>query len=168
MDIQPLVDALQPWASLYSDHPAVATGVLAAHLLALLFGGGLAIAADRATLRALDDDATLVPQLASLAGTHRPVLLWLGVIAVSGSLMTAADLGTYWTSTAYIIKQTLVFLLLANGAFLVRTERALERALAGGAPDAAPLRVRLRLASWLSLLLWGATTLAGVALTNFA
>ena len=168
MPPQSLLDALAPWASLYADSAAVATAVVAVHLCALLFGGGFAVAADQATLRALDDASSLPAQLEALARTHRAVLAWLGVMAVSGALMTAADLETYWSSTAYLVKQGLVLLLLANGALLTVTERALRRAAAGGAPLPAAQVARLRLVSRASQLLWAATAAAGVALTNFA
>ena len=42
-----------PWHSLYADSKTVASVVTGVHLVGLLFGGGLAVAADRSTLRAL-------------------------------------------------------------------------------------------------------------------
>ncbi|MDP9349822.1 MAG: hypothetical protein M3P24_11895, partial [Gemmatimonadota bacterium] len=46
-----------PWASLYNDSPPLQTVVLFAHLAGMLVGGGFALAADRATLRAAHADA---------------------------------------------------------------------------------------------------------------
>lgn len=168
MDIQPLVDALQPWADLYADSTWLPTVVVSLHLCALLFGGGVAVAADRATWRATGAGQGLAQQLDALATSHAPVLMALGVLVISGALMTTADLGTFWSSTAYLVKQGCVALLLANGAVLTLTERALRRAAATGAPLPPALVQRLRWSSAASLLLWGATTVAGVALTNFA
>jgi hypothetical protein len=54
-------------------------------------------------------------------------------------------------------------LLLVNGFLMTRTEQALN---AGG--DRVALWGRLRTISILSLILWLATTLAGVVLTNYA
>ena len=56
MIVSTLVHLFAPWQSLYSNSKPVATAVTATHLVALLYGGGFAVAADRATLRARPDD----------------------------------------------------------------------------------------------------------------
>jgi hypothetical protein len=48
-----LASAFAPWQSLYADSRLVSTLVTGTHVIALLAGGGLAIAADRMTLRSL-------------------------------------------------------------------------------------------------------------------
>jgi len=49
MMLQQLVAAVEPWKSAYSNSKISAVAVTSVHLVALLFGGGLAVAADRAT-----------------------------------------------------------------------------------------------------------------------
>ena len=165
--VETLAHALAPWQSVYSDSKVLATGVVAVHLVALLFGGGLAVAADRATLRAIrtgaaaDDEARRL--LAELGAVHRPVLIALAVLFVSGVLLAAADVKTYALAPVFWLKLALVALLLANGVVLERAESGLRHS----AGDAGRWR-RLRAATWASLALWTATTVVGVALTNAA
>src|SRR5215218_8388271 len=108
-----LVRLAAPWESLFGDSVFVATAVTAMHVLALLIGGGLAIAADRTTLRVLrhpvEDRAA---QLAELHATHRPVLIALVLLFVSGVLLAAADLQTFLGSPVFWVKLGLVALLL--------------------------------------------------------
>ncbi len=171
--LPPAVDALvrwvAPWQSAYSDSKVISTAVVTVHLVALLFGGGLAVAADRATLRALAVRAR-VPDapvehhlLAELGAVHRPVLIAMALLFVSGVLLSAADVKTYWGSWVFWLKLALVALLVVNGAVLERAESGLR---AGRDPDARWRR--LRAATWASLALWTATTVVGVALTNAA
>lgn len=91
-------------------------------LVALLFGGGLAVAADRSTVRVgrrgTADQAT---PLAELRAVHKPVLLALVALFASGVLLTAADLETFVSSPAFWVKLGLVTLLLLNGMVLKRT-----------------------------------------------
>ena len=66
--VQTVAHIFAPWQSLYSDSKSVAAVVNAVHLTGLLFGGGLAVAADRTTLRALKGErADRVRALAELA-----------------------------------------------------------------------------------------------------
>jgi hypothetical protein len=165
--IETLAQLAAPWQSLYGDSPLIATTVAGAHLGALVVGGGLALAADRGTLRALR--AGLEGRrrhLEELRDVHRPVLIALAVVWASGVLLFAADVESLAASPAFWVKLGLVALLLANGAVLARTERALRRAPDGEAPDAAPLWRRLRRASVASAALWLAVVLAGVAVVN--
>ena len=56
--VHTLAHFFAPWQSLYGDSKSVAAVVNAVHLTGLLFGGGLAVAADRTTLRALKGERT--------------------------------------------------------------------------------------------------------------
>ena len=162
-----LVDTLtqwfQPWQDFYGDSVVTETAVTAMHLLAMLFGGGLAIAADRATLKAGGSDpATRASMLETLHASHRPVIACLGILVVTGVAMAAADVATFAVSLAFAIKLILVALLAVNGTVLYATEGALRR------QDSASGWRRLRMTAWMSLILWSATLVAGVALVNVA
>jgi hypothetical protein len=163
--------AAEPWKTVYGDSKALATAVVFAHLGAMLVGGGLAFAADRATLRLLRgvrvpsrDDAAR--GLADLGATHRPVVAALAVMFVSGVLLFLSDVETFWGSAVYWIKMALVAALLVNGFLMTRAESALERAVASGATPDASVWSRLRVNAVASAALWLATLLAGVALAN--
>jgi hypothetical protein len=162
-----LVQALEPWKSLYGDSKTVASAVTGIHLVGLLFGGGLAVAADRSTLRALRrPPAERAESLRELHAVHRPVLIALAVLFLSGVALAAADLDTFLGSPVFWAKLGVVALLLANGAVLERTERALRR---DGVEDR-PRRLwrRLGISTRLSLALWTATVLLGTVLVNAA
>lgn len=165
MTISDIAALVAPWQTLYSDSTFVSAAVLATHLLGMLIAGGLALGADRATLRALarGGDA-LTAQLAELSDIHRPVLTGLAAVFISGALLGASDVETFLPSPFYWTKLGLVAALMVNGAVLAKTEQALR---AEGA-DAIPLRARLALVSRLSIALWCATALAGVVLAEFA
>lgn len=182
MILMPEVNALAhlfaPWASLYGDSAAVATTVTALHLVAMLFGGGMAVAADRATLRARPEDpAAARRMLAELGALHAWVVAALVVLAISGTAMAAADVKTFASSPVFAAKLGVVVALLINGLALQRTERALER-LAADAPGAgadpevtgrhARLWRRLRGTAWISAALWTLAVITGVMLTNAA
>lgn len=165
---QGLIDALAPWKDLYGNSAAVSTSVTTVHVVALLFGGGFALAADRSTLRALrggGDDRHR--QLGELHAVHRPVLIALTLLFISGVLLAAADLETFLGSPIFWIKLSLVALLLVNGAVLARTE---ARLLGDGAPTdaSAPLWRRLRTSTFASIALWTLTTIAGTALVGLS
>lgn len=161
--IETLTQWCAPWNAFYSDSRLAETAVMSLHLVAILLGGGLAIAADRTTLRA----ARLEPMaregmLEELHAVHRPVLLALAVLLLSGVATAAADIATFSESPFFLVKLLLVMLLCANGAFLYRTEALLRR-------EASGRRWRqLSVASWLSLSLWVGTVIAGAALVNSA
>jgi len=153
-----MIDA---WASFYANHAAVRTAVSFAHVAALIAAGGCAFVADRSVLAAdpASRDARLTT-LAALADAHRVVIAGLALVFVSGLLLLAADADALLHSRFFWTKMLLVALLVANGAALARAERE-----AFGAP--ADIRwARLRRAARVSLALWFATTLAGVALPN--
>ena len=163
--VERLATVAEPWQSLYSDSAAVATAVLFVHLAALVVGGGLALAADRGTLRAWrgapEDRAR---HLADLQRTHGPVLGALGAALASGILLFLADVEAYATSPLYWTKMALVALLLANGFAMTRVEHVLSAARTPDVIDEGPWR-RLRANAVLSAVLWLATMLAGTALT---
>jgi len=158
-----LTHAAAPWKHVYDDSKVLETIVVFVHLAALLVGGGIALATDRATLRALRGDAgERERQLAELGLTHRIVVPALLVAFLSGVLLFFADVETFATSIAFWIKMALVALLLFNGLLMTRYETALRRSSTG---DAVPWS-RLRTTAVASGVLWLATLLAGVALTN--
>jgi uncharacterized membrane protein len=160
----PLARLVEPWNSLYSDSKAVATAVMFFHLVPLLIAGGAALTADRATIRASHasiEDRTR--QLGELARTHAIVLAGLALSFISGVLLFLSDVDEFLGSPWFWVNLGFVGLLLVNGFVMTRTERALAN---GG--DQGTLWGRLRTISVLSLILWTATTLVGVALTNYA
>jgi hypothetical protein len=92
------------------------------------------------------------------------VLGALALSLLSGVALLAADLETYFDSRIFWIKMGLIVLLLANGAWMTRTERTLR--IAGSGADLQWRR--LRTIAITSLALWLTITLAGVALMNLA
>jgi hypothetical protein len=160
-----VASAAEPWKNLYGDSRVAATAVVFAHLGALFVGGGLALGADRATMRAVHAGAPVTPgagerSLAELADTHRPVVIALVLVFLSGVLLFLSDVETFWGSPVYWIKMTLVAALLVNGWLMTRAESALAAGGAGGPWG------RLRTHAMVSAALWMATLLAGVALAN--
>lgn len=152
-----------PWNAFYADSRLAETAVTSVHLVAILLGGGLAIAADRTTLRAARrEPLAREGMLEELHAVHRPVVIALAVLLFSGIAMAAADIPTFAKAPAFLVKLLLVVLLCSNGAFLYRTEALLRR-------EATERRWRqLSVASWLSLTLWISTVIAGAALVNAA
>jgi hypothetical protein len=155
-----LTDLMTSWGSLYANHAAIRTFIAFVHVGALIAGGGLAVATDRAVLGAvLEDDGSRRTLLATLRGSHRLVVGSLALILISGVLLFASDFDTFLYSRFFWIKMGLVALLMANGALLWRAER---RAMTG---DHGAWRT-LRVAAVASITLWFLTTLGGVALPN--
>lgn len=172
MGLQQLVTALQPWQSAYSNSKVIPAVMTSIHLVALLFGGGLAVAADRSTLRVgrrgAADQST---QLAELRAVHKPVLVALVVLFASGVMLTAADLETFVASPVFWVKLGLVGLLLLNGFVLERTESRLRGLSAREAVPAVRVQGlwrRLRRSAVVSLALWTATLVAGTLLVNIS
>jgi len=156
---------VEPWAHLYADSKTVATIVTFGHVASLLMAGGFAVAADRATLRALRlAAADRGRHLEELASVHRFVVGGLGLSVITGALLFASDVETFLGSWIFWLKMALICVLLANGYLMTRAEGAL-RADAG---EAAPAWARLRRSALLSVGLWYTITLAGVALVNVA
>ena len=160
-----LTQLFAPWNELYANSKVIESLVTSLHLVAMMIGGGIAIAADRDTLRATRTSTGIGPDtLERLRGTHRPVLIALTVLLLTGLALATADVETFSKSPAFLIKLSIVALLVINGAVLVTTERQLGT----GAPlEAVPrLRRRLRLTARLSLALWVGTVIAGAVLVN--
>ena len=167
--LQTVAAAVKPWSSLYSDSTAVSSAVTFVHLGGLLFAGGLAVASDRATFRALrgtEEDRTRL--LVDLAGAHAWVLTGLSVIFASGLLLALADVKTFGPSPVYWTKMSLVALLLINGTLLQRTEQKLRAGslLTQSSAPRQRLWSRLRFAAAASMALWTAIVLAGVILVE--
>jgi hypothetical protein len=155
-----LIHATEGWARLYADSKALSTGVVFIHLAGLLLGGGVAIAADRQTLKAArEPEPVRADHLAFLGTVHGVAITGLTLIAVSGAAMLLADLETFWSARAFWIKMGLVAVLLANGLLMRRAER-----LARNAPARA--WSRLKATSIASLVLWFAILLAGTILAS--
>jgi uncharacterized membrane protein len=156
-----LLQACSAWAHFYAAHAGVRTMVAFTHVAALIVAGGTALVMDRATLRAsVGDDPSRARQLDALDASHATIITGLTCVIASGFLLLAADVDVLLRSTLFWTKMGLVGLLIANG---VRMRRA-----AGGARvhDDEPSWHSVRLASFSSLALWLATTLAGVALPS--
>jgi hypothetical protein len=148
------------WAALYSGSAVVRTLVGFVHVAGLVGGGGAAVAADRATLKATRKGSPVRrEQIDSIHNTHRIVLIGLAGIIVSGLLLFAADVDTYAPSRVFWIKMVMVAALMINGAILVRIGR-------GGRSLDERTRRTMRLTAAVSLALWFLTTLAGAGLPN--
>ena len=160
-----LARLVEPWAHLYADSKTLATIVTFAHVASLLMAGGLAVATDRATLRALRLAAVERGRhLDELAGIHRLVVGGLVLSVITGALLFATDVETFAGSWIFWLKMALIGVLLANGYAMTRSEESLR---ADGGDDA-PAWGRLRQSALISVGLWYAITLAGVALVNVA
>jgi hypothetical protein len=167
--LQTVATAAKPWAALFSDSRAVSSTVTFLHLGGLLFAGGLAIASDRATFRALrgtDEDRSRL--LEDLGNAHAWVVAGLSVIFMSGLLLALSDVKTFGNSPIYWTKMSLVALLLANGSLLQRTEQKLRSGslLTQSTAPRQRLWSRLRFAAVTSMSLWTAIVLAGVILVE--
>lgn len=158
-----LSHALARWAHLYSDRKAVSEAVTFVHLGGVLLAGGLAVSADRATLRLARVEslpsASRAWALDEIAGVHRLVLIGLAVVFASGLLQTLADLGTYLSSVVYWSKMGLVGALLGNGWIRLRAERAVKAGVTASWSA-------YRRTSIASLILWFALVLLGTVLAG--
>lgn len=162
--VETLVKLADPWAKVFAHSKTVSAGVLYLHLVPLIIAGGTAFAADRATLRVMKSGIDQrSAHLRQLEAIHRVVLFGLALSFISGILLFLADVETFLGSIYIWVKLGMVFLLLANGFAMTRTEKALD----GSGKDAA-LWDRMRMLAVLSILLWLGTALAGVVLKEFA
>ena len=105
---------MQGWEHLYSHSAVLRTFIGFAHIAGLVIGGGMAIVADRSTLRAYRRGDDRGVELATIRSAHRVVIGGLIVVVASGALLLAADLDTYLHSRIFWTKMALV-LLLVNG-----------------------------------------------------
>jgi uncharacterized membrane protein len=158
-----IVHLLKPWNHFYSHSKATETVVQSLHIGGVLMAGGLAIAADRGTFRAL---RTPAPDRAfpmrELAAVHRWVLTGLTIVVISGLGMLAADIETFFGSWIFWTKMGLFVVLLVNGLVIVRTEAEL-RADPG---EQSPHWDRLRVRALTSIVLWFTLVVLGVSLVN--
>lgn len=162
---QALVDALKPWSDFYGQSKLAETVVTFLHVGGLLLAGGLAIAADRGTLRAIKVAAAERPHYTrELASVHRWVLTGLAVVVVSGLALLASDIETFWGSWLYWIKMAFVVVLLVNGLMMTRAEEAVRR----DASESSPAWDTLHRTAMSSLVLWFVITALGIALVNFS
>src|SRR5690349_24762003 len=145
MSVKDLADT---WSSIYSTSPAIKSALAFTHVGALVGGGGAAIAADRATLRAMRrGQAALDHELEHLHHVHLFVIVGLALVIASGVLLTLADLDAYLSAPVFWLKMILVLLLMANGVLVMRGGRRTH----AGDPSGPRL---LRWAAIASLLLW--------------
>jgi len=159
---QILIDLAHPWATLYGDSQPVSVTVTYLHFGGLLLAGGSAVAVDRDTLRAdRTDPAARGRALDAIHHVHRWVLAGLALTFVSGVLLFASDVETYWGAAVFWIKMALVALLLANGAWLRATERR-------ATPQNTGAFARLRVSAGASLVLWCAILLFSILVTTAA
>ena len=148
------------WAALYSGSAILRTLIAFFHLAGIVGGGGAAVVADRATLRATRKGAVAGrQQIDAIHATHRIVLIGLTAVLVSGLLLFAADVETYAPSRVFWIKMGMVAALMINGTVLVGTGRRAR-------PADERVRRTLRWTAGISLALWFLTTLAGAGLPN--
>lgn len=161
-----LVQFVEPWSQLYGDSQVLPTLIVFAHIAALVFAGGLAVTMDRATLRAARGPAEFRwRQLEELGRAHRLVITGLGLSIVTGVLLFAADLETYFGSWIYWTKMGLIVVLLVNGFVMTRTESRI-RSTPNAADDVGWKRLRATAA--VSIVLWFVIAFAGVALVKAA
>lgn len=161
-----LVQLVQPWADLYADSTLLQTLVVFGHIAALVFAGGLAVTLDRATLRAARGSSEVRwRQLEELRAAHRLVLTGIALSLVTGLLLLAADLETYFVSWIFWTKVGLITCLLVNGFLMTRLEARI-----GDTPNAADDAgwKSLRVSATASMVLWFAIAFAGVGLVNAA
>lgn len=154
--VETLSAAVKPWSELYSHSKVVSVSVTFAHVAALLVGGGIAVAADRSTLRVTAGDTESERRhLVELGGTHRVVIGALTVTVLSGLMMFLSDVETFAVSPVYWSKMALVLLLLGNGLMMQKAERGAQWS-------------GLRRSAVISLALWLLITLLGVVLVEAA
>jgi uncharacterized membrane protein len=158
-----------PWSALFDHSKWISGTVTGVHIMALVFGGGLAIAADRLTLRVPSDASARREQLHEVRSVHGIVLVNVILLFVSGVLLAIADVETFLESPIFWTKLVLVAALVVNGAFLTRVERQLsERADADVSVLHNESWSHVRFFAWSSVFLWTATSVVGIVLSNAA
>jgi uncharacterized membrane protein len=159
-----LVQLTSPWGKLYSNSKSVEIFVTFLHVGGLLLGGGLALATDRATLRAIREAVhDRVQHLEALSSVHQTVLAGLVITFASGVLLFLSDVTTFWGSWVFWLKMALIAALLVNGFVMTRAERSLR---SDGVREDDRAWTHLHHTAAVSLVLWYAITLAGIALVN--
>lgn len=159
-----LVRLTSSWGQLYSNSKGLEIFVTFLHVGGLLLAGGLALATDRATLRAIRQAVhDRVQHLDALSSVHQTVLIGLVITFISGVLLFLSDVKTFWGSWVFWLKMALIVALLVNGWIMTRAERSLR---ATGMSEDNRAWTHLHNTAGVSLVLWYAITLAGVALVN--
>jgi len=151
-----LASLAQPWADLYSGSVPVEATVVFLHLAALVVAGGLALASDRAIVRATNSGGEVQAYvLKDVRGAHRLVIAGLAILVVTGVLMLLADVEALLPSWLFWLKMGTFGLLLWNGVRL--RELAREQQPAAETDNWRPLRAAAVRSSalWLLLLLMG-------------
>jgi hypothetical protein len=147
------------WSKYYGNHQLASVSIRSMHLTALMLGGGTGLFADRQILRARRAGAKERDQvMAMLHKAHPYVIAWTAVLAMSGALMMAADISTFWSSRVFWIKVTLVALLCTNGVAMLLIENRTRRAGINQWNS-------LVLVSTFSAILWLTTLFVGTLLT---
>jgi hypothetical protein len=160
-----IVHWLKPWNQYYSHSKPAETVVQFLHVGGLLFAGGLAVAADRGTLRAVRSGIAHRPfHMRELGAVHRWVLMGLTLVVLSGLALLASDIETFFGSWIYWTKMALVAVLLVNGLMMTRVELALDR----DPSETSPYWKKLHRTAVASLVLWFTITAFGIALVNFS
>ena len=159
--LESVAGLLEPWKDLYGNSTVLSVTLTFLHLGAMMVGGGLAITADRAVLRAgrLREPKAIAALADAVGDVHRPVVIALIVSGISGSLQLAADIETFAVSKVMWVKLGLLACLAINGLLMLRDEKAVRRDT-GSANGLGALRLR----AITSVVLWLAIVLAGVGL----
>jgi hypothetical protein len=159
-----LVGLVDGWAGFYQDSTPTQVAMQFLHIGGLMVAGGTALASDRTMLRIpVGDRSARITVLEAQRGIHALVLAALAVVALSGAGFFLADRKTYLSSVPFWLKMGAVSLLVANGAWMLRLERACT-----ASPHEDSRWRRLRLSAHLSVALWFMTTLLGTVLGNAA
>lgn len=158
-----LIHAMKPWEEFYSHSKVAPTVVTFLHVGALILAGGFALSTDRDTFRVVNaGEAKRMQHLEDLSSVHAWVVGGLVVSVLSGLLLFAADVETFFSSWVFWVKMALIVALLTNGYVMMRTERGLR----SSSGDAVVRWRTLRHASLVSIVLWFTISLAGIILVN--
>jgi uncharacterized membrane protein len=158
-----LIHLTKPWEEFYSHSKVAPTVVTFLHVGALILAGGFALSTDRDTFRVVNaGEAKRMQHLEDLDSVHAWVVGGLVVSLLSGVLLFAADVETFFSSWVFWVKMGLIVALLVNGYVMMRTQRGLR----SSAGDAGIRWRTLRQTSLVSIVLWFTISLAGIILVN--
>ena len=174
--LESLTTLLLPWSEFYAASAWIPTTILAVHVLALFAGGGIAISADRRVLLAQPGTREAYQAAAEdLRTTHALVIGALVLMVSSGVALATSDIGTFAVSRVFWAKMTMFVVLIANGAFMRRTEsRVLTAATNVGVaidetttwPSAQLPWTVLKRSAAVSMVAWFVIVLLGVVLSD--